>query len=128
MRIPITFTHAEQIENPQYVANNDVNLDEAAIKARNQAYQSAISNGLPVEEANRLAQNAETSVRNRSQIMRISDNWALTQLKLGIPINHWLINQTLNALTMVIRIHRIFERSPIYEQRFNWIWKIEFTT
>ncbi len=124
MKIPITYTHAEQIENPQYVANNDVNLDQAAIQARNQTYAKAIANGLTQDEANRLAQNAETSVRTRSQVMKISDNWALTQVKLGIPINHWLMNQTLNALTIGYSYSQDYERSPIYEQRFNWIWKL----
>lgn len=124
MKIPITYTHSEQSENPEYVANNDISLKEAGYQARNQAYSQAINSGLSPQEANILATSAEQSVLTRSQTLRVSDNWALTQVKLGIPIKHWLVDQTLNALTIGYSYSQDYERSPIYEQRFNWIWKL----
>ncbi len=123
MRLPISYTHAEQAETPEYVANNDINLQEASIQARNQTYQNAITNGLSVDEANALAQSAERTVITKSQTLRVSDNWALTQVKLGIPIKHWLMDNTLNAVTLGYSYAQDYERSVIYEQRFNWVWK-----
>ncbi len=124
MRIPITYTHSEQADNPEYVANSDINLNEAALQARNQAYSDAISRGLSVQDANTLAQTAQNSILAGSQNLHISDNWALTQVKLGIPIKHWLIDKTLNALTLGYSYSQDFLRSPIYVQQFNWIWKL----
>lgn len=123
MKLPITFTHTEQSENPEYVANNDINLSAAATSARDLAYINAVKNGSSQQEANSIAESTYNSVLSRSQTMRVSDNWALTQVKLGIPIKHWLMENTLNALTLGYTYSQDYERSPIYEQRFNWIWK-----
>ncbi len=124
MRLPITATHSEQFDNPEYVANNDINLTEAALQARNAAYQSAISSGMSETDANTFAKNEENSVKARSQSLRVQDSWAITQAKLGIPINHWLMKNTLNALSVGYSYSQEFERSPIYEERFNWMWKL----
>jgi cell surface protein SprA len=124
MKLPITYTHSEQNENPEFVANSDVNLQEAASTMRDNTYKSAINSGLTPTEANELARTAERKILTRSQSLRISDNWALTQVKLGIPIKHWLMEQTLNAVTLGYSYSQDFERSPIFEQRFNWIWKL----
>jgi len=124
MRVPITYTHSEQFDNPEYVANSDINLNEAALQARNSAYQSAISSGMSVAEANTYAQNEENSVKARSQSLKVQDSWAITQAKLGIPINHWLMKYSLNALSIGYSYSQEYERSPIYVQRFNWMWKL----
>ncbi|MCK5740827.1 MAG: hypothetical protein KAH48_01305, partial [Chlorobi bacterium] len=50
-------------------------------------------------------------------------SWALTGVKLGIPIKHWSIDKTLNNLTFNYSYSQEMERSPIVEQRFFWIWK-----
>ncbi|MCK5741742.1 MAG: cell surface protein SprA, partial [Chlorobi bacterium] len=70
MKIPITFTHSEMTQNPEFVANNDINLEDAA-KA---AYDDAINNNYSADEASVLA----NDVRKRSQTLRIMDSWALT--------------------------------------------------
>ena len=124
MKLPITFTHSEQFDNPEYVANSDINLSEAALQARNSAYQSAISSGLSETEANAYAQNQENATKTRSQTLKVQDSWAITQAKLGIPIDHWLMKYSLNALSVGYSYSQEFERSPIYIQRFNWMWKL----
>jgi len=93
-----------------------VSLLEAANSARDLAYQSAIGSGLSDQEANTAARTAERKVLTRSQTLRISDNWALTQVKLGIPVKHWLVDQTLNAITAGYSYSQDFERSPIYDE------------
>jgi len=114
MRLPISYTHAEILRTPQYVANNDINLEEAA----NVAYYQALAE----TNSEAIAQQARSDVLNRSQSLQVQDSWALTGVKLGIPIKHWLINQTLNNITMGYSYSQEFERSPIYEKRFNWRW------
>ncbi len=115
MRIPITFTHSELIETPEFVANNDINLNEAATSAYNQA----IRDGKSIVEA----QIARDNIISRSQNMRISDSWAITGFKFGIPIDHWLISETFNKVTMGYSYFQDYERTPIYKERFNWQWR-----
>lgn len=118
MKIPITYTHAEFMENPEYVANNDIKLEEAAESAKRQA----IEQGFSEVEAEDLA----NSIRLRSQSLKVEDNWALTGIRLGIPTNFWLVNQTINRMTFGYSYAQEFLRSPLYQERFNWLW--QFTT
>ncbi len=116
MRIPITYTHAEFMDNPVFQANSDVNLNEAS----RAAYQRARDAGLSEEEANRAAD----EVRHTSQSLRVLDSWALTGIKLGIPVTHWLVNETFNRVTVGYSYSQEFERSSLYKQKFNWMWKL----
>lgn len=115
MRIPTTYTHSEILETPEFVANNDINLNEAATAA----YNNAIKAGKSIAEA----QEARDNVINRSQTLNITDTWGITGFKFGIPINHWLISETFNKLTLGYTYSQNYERTPIYAERFNWQWR-----
>jgi cell surface protein SprA len=116
MRIPTTFTHSEIIETPEFVANNDINLNEAATFA----YNRALADGKSISEA----QQARDNIISRSQTLRVSDSWAITGFKLGIPVNHWLISETFNKVTLGYSYAQNFERTPIYKEKFNWQWRL----
>ncbi|MBX3045241.1 MAG: cell surface protein SprA [Candidatus Kapabacteria bacterium] len=116
MRIPITYTHSEIVQTPEFVANNDINLNEAATAA----YNKAIADGKTPGEA----QAARDNVINRSQTMQVTDSWAITGFKLGIPVKHWLISETFNKVTVGYSYNQQYERTPIYEERFNWQWRL----
>ncbi len=116
MKIPINYSHSEFIENPKFAANSDVNLNEAA----SAAYQRAINSGASKDEANRAAD----ETKKRSQTLRVQDGWALTGVKLGIPVKSWLVDETVNRLTIGYSYAQEYERSAIYEQRFNWQWRL----
>ena len=116
MKLPISYTHAEFTQNPEFVANNDINLEAAA----NAAFEAAKNNGLNDFEAEQAA----NSVRRRSQTVKVQDSWALTGVQLGLPIDHWTIKETLNRLTMGYNYAQEFERSPVVSERFFWVWNL----
>lgn len=116
MKLPITYTHAEFLRDPKFVANNDVKLEEAA----RQEYIKAKNDNLSDADAAKKAD----SVRRYSQTLRIQDSWALTGVKLGIPVNHWSVDETFNKLTLGYSYSQEFERSPVVEQRFRWMWRL----
>lgn len=118
MKIPITYTHSEIAETPEYVANNDINLNAAATAAYNQAINDGRS---PTEAAI-----ARDNVISRSQSLRVQDSWAITGFKFGIPINHWIINETFNKVLLTYAYAQESERTPIYKERFNWQWRLGF--
>ncbi|MGE5480441.1 MAG: cell surface protein SprA [Chloroflexota bacterium] len=124
MRIPISYSHSELAEEPEFVANNDVNLDRAVAVAKQNAYAQAKSGGLSESEAQALASSAERATRSRSQSLRVQDSWALTGVKLGLPTNEWYIRETVNRLTVGYSYSQEMERSPVYTQRFNWQWRL----
>jgi cell surface protein SprA len=116
MKIPISYTHSEIIENPKYEAANDIELATAAATA----YNHEIARGSSPE----IAQKVADEVKMRSQTVKVQDSWALTGIKLGIPIRHWLVDKTLNSVTASYSYSQEFERSPLYQERFNWMWRL----
>ncbi len=116
MKVPITFTHAEFKDDPVFQANSDMNLSEAA----RAAYNRAKALGYSEDEANRAAEDVKVS----SQALKVQDSWALTGIKLGVPIKHWLISETINRVTAAYSYSQEFERSSIYKQKFFWMWKL----
>lgn len=116
MKLPITYTHSEFTTDPEFEANNDINL----LKAAEAAKAKALTEGRTQQEAQR----AYDSLRTRSQNLKVMDSWALTGIKLGLPINSWLIRETINKLTVGYSYSQEFERSYIYSERFNWQWNL----
>lgn len=116
MKVPIAYSHIEKMENPKYVASNDIELAAAA----NAAYNKVISEGGSAEAANAAA----NDVRLKSSTLSVQDGWSLAGVKLGIPVKHWSIAETINRITTSYSYSQIFERSPIYAERFSWIWRL----
>ena len=65
MRIPITYSHIEELEKPRYVANNDIELATAAT----QAYNKVIAEGGTPQ----AAEAAANDVRIRSNSLTVQD-------------------------------------------------------
>jgi cell surface protein SprA len=124
MRLPIAYTHAEFMQTPEYQASNDVNLDQAANAAEKTTYENLIRSGVDIATATAEAQAAKNNIIKSSQTLRIQDSWGLTGVKLGIPIKYWLIDETLNKLTLGYNYSQEFLRSPIYKEQFNWLWQL----
>jgi cell surface protein SprA len=77
MKIPITYSHIERMENPRYVANNDIELASAATRT----YNKVIEEGGSPE----AAEAAANDVKIRSSELSVQDSWSLAGIKLGIP-------------------------------------------
>lgn len=116
-KIPITYTHYEQVERPLYQAQNDVQLLAAADAAR----ADTLRKGATPQQA---AQVADSVVR-RSERVIVRDQWAITDVQLGIPVKHWLIDDTFNKLRFNFSYAQQFERSQVVEQRFDWQWRLK---
>ncbi len=115
-KIPITYTHNELAETPLFQAQNDVNLEAAALATA----RDTLAKGGTQEAADLAAQ----EVRRRSQRVRVQDQWALTGLRLGIPTKAWYIDDIFNKLTFSFAYAQEFERSQVVQQRFDWRWRL----
>ena len=115
-KIPITYTHNELAETPLFQAQNDINLEAAALATA----RDTLASGGTQEAADRAAQ----EVRMRSQRVRVQDQWALTGLRLGIPSKAWYVDDIFNKLTFNFAYAQEFERSQVVQQRFDWRWRL----
>lgn len=118
-KLPISYTHAETFEKPVYEAQSDINVESAAAVA----YNSEIQKGSTPEQAQSVA----NAVTNRSQTLTVQDQWAMTGVKLGVPISHWAIRETINKVTMGYDYSQTYERSPVVAERFKWQWHFNIT-
>lgn len=114
-KIPITYTHNEYLQRPLYQAQNDVALDAAAEAAR----KDTLAGGATDEVANQVARNVE----QRSETLRVQDQWALTGLRLGIPSKAWYIDDTFNKLTFNYSYAQEYQRTQVVSNRFVWRWQ-----
>jgi cell surface protein SprA len=122
MKIPISYNHSEYMQNPEFVANNDVNLLDAANAAAERAKQDAINSGLPPDQAQMISDKTRNETIERSQTLRVLDSWALTGVRLGIPVSSWLIDDTFNKLTLGYSYSQEYDRDPVVAERFSWQW------
>lgn len=113
MKVPITYTHAEYHITPQFIANTDVDLERALQYVRDTATTQQTGDA------------AANQILKRSQNLRVLDSWALTGVRLGIPIRHWLVDETFNKLNLSYSYSQEYERSYIYANRFDWNWNME---
>ena len=116
MKIPISYSHLEKMTNPKFVAANDIELETAA----RAMFDNVINNGGSQEEAQRAADN----LKIMSSTLTVQDNWAVAGVKTGIPVKHWLVQETINRVTTSYSYSQIFERSPVVEESFVWIWRL----
>ncbi|GAB5466661.1 MAG: hypothetical protein Kapaf2KO_20970 [Candidatus Kapaibacteriales bacterium] len=113
-RLPITYSRSEEASTPQFIANSDVNLEAAA--------EAAYENAIATTGDEDIAEEARNEIISQSQVVRVKDSWAITNAQLGIPVKHWSIDQTLNRLTLGYSYAQEWERTPVYEERFMWMW------
>jgi cell surface protein SprA len=116
-KLPLSYTHSEFTQRPQFQSNNDVNLRSAA----QASYQKAIDKGLTAQQAQ---EEYDRTIRT-SQTVRVLDNWALTDVRLGIPVNFFLFKELLNKISLGYSYSQEFERNYLYEQKFNWRWNLQ---
>lgn len=114
-KIPISYSHTETAQTPLFVAQNDVNLNTASDAVRLRS--------LDAGESEEIAQNRATDFRRRSETVRVRDQIALQGVKIGLPIKHWLITETIGKITIGYNYAQEFERSQIVAERFWWQWQ-----
>ena len=100
--VPFTYSHAENLSAPKYLPNTDVQVDEAANRAASGAQAEAI--------------------RTSSQTLRVTDSYAVPNLRIGLPTEKWYIRDTFNKLTLSFNYTTSRERNPVIEQRVSWMW------
>lgn len=109
----VNYSHSENIGKPLFLPGTDIKVSEAK-----ELLREKLSDSLSTDEATRVADQLETD----AQTMNVSDTWSLSQIKLRIPVNYWLIEDTFNSLTFGFNYNTSFSRNPTTLSSTNWIW------
>ncbi len=95
----IQYSHNESISNPLYKPGTDVLVSKAAESSEN-----------------------PDSLLKVSETFNIKDSWNISNIKLRIPTDYWLIRDTFNSLTFGFNYNTSYSRSPTVEEKNSWIW------
>ena len=109
--LPFTFSHVERVEHPRFIAESDVNVDQAIDRIVGDVT-------VPPNEAQRRAD----SLRRSTETLVVQDAVGVSDIRLVFPGESWVMRDILNKFNFGFIYDQQRERSPIIEQRFRWQW------
>ena len=115
--IPLAYSRNEFIDDPLFVAQNDINVAAAAAETE----RRALVNGLTPEQARSLGD----QVRQRSQTLSIENTLGVSGFRLGLPTTAWWARDVIGKLQFGMNYTERFERSPVVAERLRWQWNMQ---
>ena len=112
--LSFSYSRSEVLQTPKYLPGTDILVDAAA----QQVADVERAKGTP----DALVKGMADSVRLRTQTLNVSETYALPGLKLNVPINSWLVTETINKLSLAYSFTRSSSRSPVTESLQQWQW------
>ncbi len=117
--LSFSYSRTEQLQNPKYMPGTDILVDQAAQVVAD----AAAARGTP----NARVQGMADSVRLRTQTLSVSETYALPSLRLNVPVDSWLVTETINKLSLAYSFTRSSQRSPVTESLSQWQWNAKAT-
>ncbi|MBZ0202093.1 MAG: cell surface protein SprA [Ignavibacteria bacterium] len=110
--IPISFSHSEVLDNPNYLPSTDVNLEEAA--------QSKYDEILRQTGNTELAEYSANQIRTSAQTLRIANRFSINGMKFTFPGDNFFVKQIINKLEVNFVRNSYTERNPTLESKYAW--------
>lgn len=112
--LSFSYSRSEQLQNPKYMPGTDILVDQASQVVAD----AERAKGTP----DAIVQGKADSVRLRTQTLSVSETFALPNIKLNVPVNSWLVTETINKLSLSYSFTRSSQRSPVTESMEQWQW------
>ena len=110
----VSYTHSEQLSTPRYKPGTDMLVEEAAQRAADRVLKNTNS-------AER-AQAVRDSLVSATQILAVTDIWALPSIRFNNQSKAWYVQYLLNRFAFSFSYTKANERSPVIEARERWSW------
>lgn len=110
--IPISFSHLEVMDNPNYLPSTDVNLEEAA----QSKYQEVLARTGNAE----FAEYSANQIRTSAQTLRIANRFSINGMKFTFPGDNFFVKQLLNKIEINFVRNSYTERTPTLESKYAW--------
>lgn len=117
----LSYSHSESMNKPRYLPGQDVLVEEAAAQI-----QSELNRGEPDTSTSKRQYKDANEVRMNSEELSISDSYSAQNIRLNIPVNTWLITETINKMTFNYSYSSARQRSPTIEYSETWNWSASF--
>ncbi len=117
--LSFTYSHSESFNKMLFLPQSDINVEEAAELVEQNRRQTG--NTTSIQKGIRTADD----VRLRSQELNITDSYSLPNIRLNLPINAWIIQKTINQISMSYSYSTTFRRLPVTEWGRSWNWNLQ---
>jgi hypothetical protein len=105
----LAYSHSETMQDPRYLPGTDILVDEAVRRVEADT------------STTRVRRNPE-SIRTASQDLTVNESYGMPSIKLVLPINFWLISETINRMTFGYTYSEARSRNPATEFANSWSW------
>ncbi|MBI3789242.1 MAG: cell surface protein SprA, partial [Ignavibacteriales bacterium] len=111
-----SYTHSEQIQNPKYQPGTDILVDQA-VQRTTDIQQGRGSSSAEIARVS-------DSLRVRTQTLAISETYSLPNVKFNVPVDSWLVTETINRMSFAYSYNKNTRRSPTTESFEQWQWNV----
>ena len=112
--LAFSYSHVESILDPKYLPGTDILVSEAVERVAESEKQRGATN----EDAGR----AGDALKTRSQSLNVTETYAMPNIRLAVPVDTWLVSETINKLTFGYSYTVSTRRDPATESYENWNW------
>ena len=116
--LAFSYTHVEGFTTPKYLPGTDVLVSEAAQRQTD----ALIAKGFDPAAARAAGDNLQLA----AQTFTKSESYALPSIKIVLPVNYWLVSETINRMTFGFTYNTTFQRNPNIESADSWSWNARF--
>ena len=109
-----SYSRTEQAQSPTYLPGTDIPVAQAMQRTVDLQQQA----GSAAPDAQRAGQ----SILLRSQTLSVTETYSLPNVRLVVPIDTWLVTETINKLTFAYSFTKSTRRSPVTETFDQWQW------
>ena len=113
-----SYSHVEGFTTPKYLPGTDVLVSEAVQRTTD----ALLADG---DNADAAKQTGD-SLRISSQTFSLSESYALPTIKIVLPVDYWLVSQTINKMTFGYSYNVTRQRDPNVEYAESWAWQARF--
>ena len=116
--LQFSYSHVEGFSTPKYLPGTDVLVTNAA----QQTTDHLILEGMNPSDAKRVGDSLQLS----SQTFSMSESYAIPTIRLVLPVDYWLISETINKMTFGYSYNTSHQRNPNIESSDTWAWNARF--
>ncbi len=113
--LDVNYSHSETMDKPLYMPGQDVLVEKAAARV---ASDTSTSSKRQYKNAN--------DVRLQSENLGVSDSYSMPSIRINIPLNTWLITETINKILLGYSYTESHNRNPSTEYSEAWSWSASF--
>jgi cell surface protein SprA len=112
--LKLSYSRNESVGKPLFLPSSDILVSESQKLKKEQMLKDGATEAQAQAAADQVAADAQT--------YNMSESYSLSNIKLRIPTDYWLIRDSFNSLTFGYNFNKTFSRNPTTLSSNTWVW------